>query len=1146
MDADSDGDHVPDLIEGHDANENGEDDWANGDGLFTGQEGTKDTDGDGLLDVFDTDNGGLAAAVQDKDGDGTADFQDTDDDDDGILTSAEDNNTNNDWSDDFTQGGGVIPDYLYNPDADGDGINDDVDIDSDNDGILNVNEDSGSGYDPSGDQDSDGTPNYLDSSNPGNPYDGTDSNGDGIIDIFDSDLDGIPDFLDLDSDNDGVLDIVEAGGTDSDNNGVVDGVFADGDTDGWSNVFDSDNGGTALDNPDSDGDGIYDAADKDSDNDGIPDIIENGGTDTNGDGMADNTADTDKDGILDAYDIDSSNSPLSVDDKDNDGYPNAIDLDSDDDGIADVIEAGGTDADGNGKLDSFADTDNDGFNDVADTDNGGTMLTNGDQDGDGYKNYLDIDSDGDGITDIVEAQSTAGYQSPLGTDSDFDGLDDRFDPDNGGTAIVPVNTDGKTGADYLDTDSDNDGISDQIEGNDNNSDGTIDVTLTATDTDGDGLSDAVDTNTGSYDPEGSSVALQDLDGDGALDFRDTDDDDDGIPTIDEPLDLNPQDGTKDYLSNSVGNCGLKYLTVEYAGNADLVEQSTGVTGGGLALGSGDDTDAEFNDEGDILILDLTDVIPLDSAVTIKFRSSAAGTVTATITSSLTLGGTYGDAQTFTDSDNSYNTEAYTVNTTGGIRYLQIEFTSQPNGGSPPNWMLDAVAYQFYLCYSDWDNEGIADINDNDDDNDGISDLVESGGVDPSADDDSDGTANYQDADYAGFVDSNGDGVNDNFDFDLDGIPNHLDLDSDNDGIPDAVEANGGSLPADMLDDGRFSVSYMQVSGNDSDSDGWVDQYDPSDGGTELATPDTDLDGDDDYLDLDADDDGQPDYIEGYNDNENANALDDYIDRADAFESAAGTPGYYDSSLDGDGDGIPNWLEVPSTIPQLLDPTYLLYQDTDGDGLIDLFDYSDFGSGYTAPDSDNDGIPDYLDIDNQITLLPVDLLAFLVEKTDSGIHLKWSTASEIANDYFTIAKSTDGETFKEISVIDGMGDSKVIVNYEYLDRPKIAGVYYYQLSQTDYDGTTEVLGIVRATWNLNDQQVSMYPNPVENILTVNTSGVFVEGKITLIDLAGNILLRDNLQNNTSQIKLEISHLKSGIYFLMIESEGLNHRQRFIKK
>lgn len=49
-----------------------------------------------------------------------------------------------------------------------------------------------------------------------------------------------------------------------------------------------------------------------------------------------------------------------------------------------------------------------------------------DTDGDGVLDYRDLDSDNDGITDNVEAQSTAGYIGPSGIDADGDGLDDAY------------------------------------------------------------------------------------------------------------------------------------------------------------------------------------------------------------------------------------------------------------------------------------------------------------------------------------------------------------------------------------------------------------------------------------------------------------------------------------------------------------------------------------------------------------------------------------------------------------------------------------------------------------------------------------------------------------------------------------------------
>ena len=57
-------------------------------------------------------------------------------------------------------------------------------------------------------------------------------------------------------------------------------------------------------------------------------------------------------------------------------------------------------------VDNFTDTDNDGLHDPYDGDNGGTAITPTDTDGDGLADYLDLDSDNDGIADIVEAGGT--------------------------------------------------------------------------------------------------------------------------------------------------------------------------------------------------------------------------------------------------------------------------------------------------------------------------------------------------------------------------------------------------------------------------------------------------------------------------------------------------------------------------------------------------------------------------------------------------------------------------------------------------------------------------------------------------------------------------------------------------------------------
>ncbi|MFD1158832.1 Hint domain-containing protein [Roseovarius aestuarii] len=137
-----------------------------------------------------------------------------------------------------------------------------------------------------------------------------------------------------------------------------------------------------------------------------------------------------------------------------------------------------------------------------------------DSDGDGIADHLDLDSDNDGITDNVEAQSTNGYVAPTGIDSDGDGLDDAYEG-AGDEGLTPVDTDSDGTADFLDTDSDNDGVDDVDEAGH----GITQAAINASgDADGDGIADVVD------DVIGWDVNDADINGSGDFTLADTDGD----------------------------------------------------------------------------------------------------------------------------------------------------------------------------------------------------------------------------------------------------------------------------------------------------------------------------------------------------------------------------------------------------------------------------------------------------------------------------------------------------------------------------------------------------------------------------------------------------------------------------------------------
>lgn len=141
-----------------------------------------------------------------------------------------------------------------------------------------------------------------------------------------------------------------------------------------------------------------------------------------------------------------------------------------------------------------------------------------DSDNDGNSNEFDNDSDNDGIPDIAEATGT--LKVLLINDSNNDGLDDVFDIN-----AIPVDTDNDNIPDYLDLDSDNDGIYDLEESGSG-----------LPDTDFNGIIDNVNTTIGlnGWDdnaettPDSGLVGytIRNIDGDANFDYIDSDSDGD--------------------------------------------------------------------------------------------------------------------------------------------------------------------------------------------------------------------------------------------------------------------------------------------------------------------------------------------------------------------------------------------------------------------------------------------------------------------------------------------------------------------------------------------------------------------------------------------------------------------------------------------
>lgn len=100
---------------------------------------------------------------------------------------------------------------------------------------------------------------------------------------------------------------------------------------------------------------------------------------------------------------------------------------------------------------------------------------------------------------------------------------------------------------------------------------------------------------------------------------------------------------------------------------------------------------------------------------------------------------------------------------------------------------------------------------------------------------------------------------------------------------------------------------------------------------------------------------------------------------------------------------------------------------------------------------------FLSMDENGTNLPtVDLVCFSVVKSGVNHKLKWSTATEYNNDFFTIEKSINGVNYETIGFKEAVGNSNEQSNYLLIDKDVTSVINYYRIKHADNNGQVNIL------------------------------------------------------------------------------------------
>lgn len=181
-------------------------------------------------------------------------------------------------------------------------------------------------------------------------------------------------------------------------------------------------------------------------------------------------------------------------------------------------------------------------------------------------------------------------------------------------------------------------------------------------------------------------------------------------------------------------------------------------------------------------------------------------------------------------------------------------------------------------------------------------------------------------------------------------------------------------------------------------------------------------------------------------------------------------------------------------------------------------------------------------------LPVSWTSVEANKEAGDVRIKWTTAAEINNSYFTVERSIDGgKTFTSLGRIAAATNTPAN-SYGFLDTAPAIGTNIYRIKQTDVDGTFSYSPIRTVSFS-QKEQYQLAPNPVKDLLFVELplQNQATNIKVSIIDLSGKQWLSKRMDNDgNARLQLSTTQLPTGIYLLQLETNGNTVTRRFVKQ
>lgn len=170
---------------------------------------------------------------------------------------------------------------------------------------------------------------------------------------------------------------------------------------------------------------------------------------------------------------------------------------------------------------------------------------------------------------------------------------------------------------------------------------------------------------------------------------------------------------------------------------------------------------------------------------------------------------------------------------------------------------------------------------------------------------------------------------------------------------------------------------------------------------------------------------------------------------------------------------------------------------------------------------------------QSCTVPVRLISFNAAAVGKNVQVKWTVAQEINVSRYEVESGTDGVHYQLAGTVHAAGSSA----YTFLHTSPAAGVNYYRLKMIDLDGSVAYSDVRKVNF-VNEESVSVYPNPATSVLNITATGSIINkaASVQVFSMEGKLVMQKQVSALNRTESFNVSALATGKYIMRISSES----------